>query len=78
MSDKPSDPCAVNKFDSEAVAVAAAKRWSLERREEFTVIHGMGDSGLAYFVERGDGGMIRSNERVVARFDSGKRQGGDR
>lgn len=65
------DPSALNKFDTEAAAVDSAKHWSKTRQEEWTVIHGMGADGLAFFAELGDGGMIRNGERVVARFSNG-------
>ena len=57
--------CAVNKFDTEDEAVRHARAWSKDGTER-SVIHAPSSSGLAFFVERGDGGMVTIRER----FDS--------
>jgi hypothetical protein len=63
----------VQKFTSETAAVSQALKWSRERRSEFTVIHGPSEGGgLVFFVEEGDGGMVRSTERVVGRYFGGR------
>ncbi len=72
MSTNFPDPAVLNSFDDEAEAIEHAKHWSKVRREEWTVIHGLSGSGLKFFAELGDGGMIRNTERLVARFDCGK------
>lgn len=67
------DPCVVNKFSTEADAIAHACEWSKARKEEWSVIHGPSETGLAFFVEKGDGGMIRSTERKVGTWLLGKK-----
>jgi hypothetical protein len=62
----------VNQFQDQSRAVAAAKAWSRDG-DWRTVIHGMGSQGMAYFVVRGDGGMIGSNERCVGHFNRGRK-----
>lgn len=66
-------PCAVNKFIDETDAVTHAREWSKEKCwPEWSVIHAPSVDGLAFFVERGDGGMIRNTERLVGRYRNGK------
>lgn len=67
------EPCAVNKFEEKADAIAHAVSWSESRNEEWTVIHAPSEDGLRFFVERGDGGMIRSTERKIGTWRGGKR-----
>ncbi len=68
-------PMALNMFDTEAEAVAAAKAWSADQHfmGEWSVIHGPSEKGLTFFVEKGDGGMIRSTERLVGTYKNGKK-----
>lgn len=65
-------PCVVNKFSERADAEASAKEWSKDG-EEFTVIYAADGEGLMYFVERGDGGMIRSSEMLIGHWQNGKK-----
>lgn len=71
-------PCVVNKFVNEEDATKAAQVWSKERRNEWTVTHSPSSDGPAFFVIEGDGGMISSNERLVGRWISGRKQGGSK
>lgn len=67
-------PCVVNKFSDEADACEHARAWSKERRNDWVVIHAPSSTGLAFFVEEGDGGMISTmRERLVASYTNGKR-----
>lgn len=67
------DPTAVNKFETEHDAVVHAKAWSKDRKEEWSVVHGLSEKGLMFFVERGDGGMIRNSERLIGTWCNGKK-----
>lgn len=67
------DPSVVNKFSDRGEAERAAVQWSKERREEFTVIYAADGEGLMYFVEQGDGGMIRSSEMLIGHWKDGKK-----
>jgi hypothetical protein len=71
----PADPSVVNKFMTEAEATAAAKKWSKDRREMWSVIHAPNpdttQAPTAFYVERGDGGMVNNSERLVGSWDRG-------
>ncbi len=70
-------PCVVNKFDTEAEAVSHAKHWSGDQHfwGEWSVIHAPSDAGCtAFFVEKGDGGMIVTmTERLVGTYKHGRK-----
>lgn len=66
-------PHVVNMFDTEQDACSAALRWSRQGKEEWAVIHGPSEKGLVFYAERGDGGMIRNTERLVAQYENGRK-----
>jgi hypothetical protein len=65
----------LNFFPVESDAHAAAAEWSRNPAcPEWCIVHGPSErAGLGYYVERGDGGMIRGNERLVALYKRGKK-----
>ena len=71
-------PCVLNRFLHERDAIAAAMVWSDikdMRGGVFTVVHSPSNyqEDAPYFVVRGDGGMIRTWERMVGRYLNGRK-----
>ncbi len=67
------EPYVVNKFETAKDACEAACQWSKDRKETWSVIHGFGEEGLAYFVERGDGGIVGVSESLVGTRTNGQK-----
>ncbi len=67
------EPNVVNKFDTAKDACKAAIQWSKDRKETWSVIYGFGGEGLAYFVERGDGGIVHASELLIGTWTNGKK-----
>ncbi len=75
MSTSIGTPAVVNFFPVESDAHAAAAEWSRSPAwPEWSIVHGPSESaGFGFYVEQGNGGIIRNNERLVAHYKGGKK-----